>query len=258
LIRNDSPLATYMEGAFESDAFAASEPPKLNELRTFPQRKAFAFLEQKPSPPDTVSGHHFQGKLELIEELALIKQLEQPAAEKAKEAEAFTCKGCTGKYTDATSSGAKSKKNCGYCSSECREAAKKPSACKGCTGKYTDATSSGASTKKNWGFCSSKCREDQKKAPRAPRTSQVRARAPEEPVQGLRHGPMPPRAPEEPVQGLRHGLLPAARAPEEPVQGLLSAAAAIDCSEMGRHGQRTQPVVDGRTQLRRASKSAGW
>jgi hypothetical protein len=31
-----------------------------------------------------VSGHHFQSKLELIEELALIKMLEQPAAEKAK------------------------------------------------------------------------------------------------------------------------------------------------------------------------------
>jgi hypothetical protein len=32
---------------------------------------------------DTVSGHHFQGKLELIDELAYIKQLEQPAAKKA-------------------------------------------------------------------------------------------------------------------------------------------------------------------------------
>jgi hypothetical protein len=39
---------------------------------------------------DTVSGHHFQRrKLELIEELALIKMLEQPATEKAKEAEAL-------------------------------------------------------------------------------------------------------------------------------------------------------------------------
>ena len=38
---------TYMEGAFESDAFAFSEPPKLKELRALPQRKAFAFLEQK-------------------------------------------------------------------------------------------------------------------------------------------------------------------------------------------------------------------
>ena len=39
-------VATYVEGAFESDAFAFSEPPELKELRTFPQRKAFAFLEQ--------------------------------------------------------------------------------------------------------------------------------------------------------------------------------------------------------------------
>jgi hypothetical protein len=69
--------------------------------------------------------------LDLIEEQALIKMLEQPVAEKAKEAEDWTCR---------------------Y---------------KGCNGKYTDATSSGASTKKNWGFCSSKCREAAKKAPRA-------------------------------------------------------------------------------------------
>ena len=74
---------------------------------------------------DTVSGNHFQSKMELIDELAYIKMLEQPAAEKAKEAEAFTCRGCTGKYTDATSSGAKSKKNYGYCSMKCREDQKK-------------------------------------------------------------------------------------------------------------------------------------
>jgi hypothetical protein len=75
---------------------------------------------------DTVSGHHFQGKLELIEELALQEQLEQqPAAEKAKEAEAFTCRGCTGKYTDGSGSGSGTKYNYGFCSSECREAAKK-------------------------------------------------------------------------------------------------------------------------------------
>jgi hypothetical protein len=76
---------------------------------------------------DTVSGHHFQSNLELIEELALIKMLEQPAAEKAKEAEGFTCKykGCTREYTDGSGSGSGTKYNCGYCSSECREAAKK-------------------------------------------------------------------------------------------------------------------------------------
>jgi hypothetical protein len=63
--------------------------------------------------------------LELIEELALIKMLEQPATEKAKEAEAFTCKGCTGKYTDGSGRGSDTKYNYGSCSSKCREAAKK-------------------------------------------------------------------------------------------------------------------------------------
>jgi hypothetical protein len=46
--------------------------------------------------------------LELIEELALIKMLEQPATEKAKGAENLTCKykgSCNGKYTDARDSG---------------------------------------------------------------------------------------------------------------------------------------------------------
>jgi hypothetical protein len=58
----------------------------------------------------------------------LLEQLEQPAAEKAKEAkeaEGFTCKICNVPYTDATSSGAKTKKNCGYCSKTCREDSKK-------------------------------------------------------------------------------------------------------------------------------------
>jgi hypothetical protein len=90
----------------------------------------------------------------------------------------FTCKGCTGKYTDATGSGAGGTRynfnNCGYCSSECRGAAKKPSAftCKGCTGKYTYGSGSGSGTKYNCGYCSSECecREAAKKAPRAPRT----------------------------------------------------------------------------------------
>ena len=56
----------------------------------------------------------FHSNLELIEELALIKMLEQPATEKAKEAEAFTCKykGCNGKYTDARGSGGRTEKNC--------------------------------------------------------------------------------------------------------------------------------------------------
>jgi hypothetical protein len=127
-----------MERAFESDAFAASEPPKLKELRTLPQRKAFAFLEQKD--PEQVRREaerkaafearmsagrqlHEEGHLanDALALAGLLEQLEQPAAEKAKaakEAEGFTCRGCTGKYTDATSRLAKTKKNCGYCSKQ--------------------------------------------------------------------------------------------------------------------------------------------
>jgi hypothetical protein len=82
-------------------------------------------LFKEMTASDTVSGHHFQSMLDLIEEQALVELLEQPATEKAKEAEAFTCRGCTGKYTDGSSSGSGTKYNCGYCSSECREAAKK-------------------------------------------------------------------------------------------------------------------------------------
>ena len=49
--------------------------------------------------------------------------LAQPVAEKpkeAKEAEGFTCKykDCNGKYTDGSGSGASTKYNRGYCSSE--------------------------------------------------------------------------------------------------------------------------------------------
>jgi hypothetical protein len=93
-------------------------------------------------------------------------------------------------------------------------------------------------TKCNCGYCSSKCKEAAKKAPRSVSVCQhgrekhkckdcgtgycqhgrrkevckdcgtgywLRPRAPEERVQGLRHGLLPPRAPEEPVQGLRYG-----------------------------------------------------
>jgi hypothetical protein len=169
---------TYTKSTIESVAFAAAAAPALDVSLVAegpPPTKAYAFLEQK-DPEHVWRGAHelFHSNLELIDELAYIKMLEQPATEKAKEAEDWTCryKGCNGKYTDARGSGAKSKRNYGFCSSECREAA--------------DA---------------------------------VRARAPEEPVQGLRHGLLPARAPEGPVQGLRHGLLPA-RAPEGQVQGL--------------------------------------
>jgi hypothetical protein len=72
---------------------------------------------------------HEEGLLakDAVEAAGLLEQLEQPAAEKPKEAEDWTCKykGCNGKYTDARDSGASSKYNCGFCSSECREAAKK-------------------------------------------------------------------------------------------------------------------------------------
>jgi hypothetical protein len=105
---------------------------------------------------------------------------EQAAAEKAKEAEAFTYK---------------------Y---------------KGCNGKYTDARGSGGSSKKNHGFCSSKCRAGGgcEKGP-----TEVPARAPEEQVQGLRYGPLQSRGPQGPVQGLRHGPL-RARAQEGTVEAL--------------------------------------
>ena len=71
---------------------------------------------------------HEEGHLarDAVEAAVLLEQLEQPATEKAKEAEDWTCryKECNGKYTDATTSGASSKFNWGFCSSECREARK--------------------------------------------------------------------------------------------------------------------------------------
>jgi hypothetical protein len=116
-------------------------------LRTLPQRKAFAFLEKKD--PEQVRREaerkaafearmsagrqlHEEGHLanDALALAGLLEQLEQPAAEKAKaakEAEGFTCRGCTGKYTDATSRLAKTKKNCGYCSKTCREDSKRAS-----------------------------------------------------------------------------------------------------------------------------------
>jgi hypothetical protein len=109
---------------------------------------------------------------------------EQAAAEKAKEAGAFTCKykGCNGKYTDARGSGGGSKKNYGVCSSKCRAAAKK---------------------------APRKCQHGghQKSKLQGLRHGLLRPRAPEDQVQGLRHGPLRARAREGAVQGLRHGLL---------------------------------------------------
>jgi hypothetical protein len=43
---------TYMQVTFESDTFAAAEPPALNESLTPPRPKAFAFLE--PKDPEQV------------------------------------------------------------------------------------------------------------------------------------------------------------------------------------------------------------
>jgi hypothetical protein len=86
--------------------------PERNELLTPPLTKRFGFANQKDP----------------------------------EEAEAFTCKGCTGKYTDGSGSGSGTMYNCGYCSSECREAAKKAprhcehgrrkSRCKDCSAGY--------------------------------------------------------------------------------------------------------------------------
>jgi hypothetical protein len=64
-----------------------------------------------------------------IAELALMELLEQPAAEKAKEAAFFTCKVCNGKYTDARGSGSGTKYNCGFFSKACRAAKKAPWKC---------------------------------------------------------------------------------------------------------------------------------
>jgi hypothetical protein len=112
-------------------AFAAAAAPALDVSLVAegpPPTKAYAFLEQKDPEQVWRETHElFHGKLELIEELALIKQLEQTPAEKAKEAkeaEGFTCRGCTGKYTDARGSGGGTKYNCGYCSKTCREDSK--------------------------------------------------------------------------------------------------------------------------------------
>jgi hypothetical protein len=144
---------TYMEDAFESVAFAAAPAPERNELLTPPLTKRFGFANQKDPEEVRRETHElFHSKLELIEELALINMLEQPAAEK-----------------------------------------KAPLKC------------------------------DHARAPQEPvqglRYGPLRARVQEEPVQGLRYGPLHARATQEQVQGLRYGLL-LARAPEGLLQGL--------------------------------------
>jgi hypothetical protein len=126
-------VATYMEGAFESVAFADAAAPALDVSLVAegpPRTKAYHLLVQKDPEQLWREAHElFHSNLELIDELAYIKMFEQPATEKAKEAkeaEGFTCIGCNVPYTDATSSGAKTTKNSGYCSKTCREAPRAP------------------------------------------------------------------------------------------------------------------------------------
>jgi hypothetical protein len=120
---------------------AAAAPVLLDESLTPPLTKACPFLEQKDPEQVRREVQHqpeFEATMEasrqLLEERHLAKdavghkhkllmelleqpRVEQPAAEKAKEAEAFTCKykGCNGKYTDARGSGGTSKRNYGFC-----------------------------------------------------------------------------------------------------------------------------------------------
>jgi hypothetical protein len=63
-----------MEGAFESDAFAASKPPKPNDELTPPQRKAHAFLEQKD--PEQVR-REAQHKAKFAAEMAPSRELHE-------------------------------------------------------------------------------------------------------------------------------------------------------------------------------------
>jgi hypothetical protein len=82
-------------GRFRVGAFAAAPAPERRRGGVYeppPLTKRFGFLNQKDPDPEQVEREAvkrdaethelFHGKLELIEELALIKQLEQPAAEK--------------------------------------------------------------------------------------------------------------------------------------------------------------------------------
>jgi hypothetical protein len=177
---------TYTKSAFESDAFAASKPPKPKELRTLPQRKAYAFLGQKD--PEQVMREaeeeaRFKADMEpsrelheaekvagdAVEHKLLMKLLVQPVAEK------------------------KAPLKCDH--------GRLKSQCKDC----------------GTGYCLHGRREG--RALQGLRCGLLLARALEEAVQGLRYGLLRPRALEEAVQGLRYGLL-LARAPEGSLQGL--------------------------------------
>jgi hypothetical protein len=79
--------ATYMEGAFESVALAASKPPKLNDELTPPQRRAYAFLEQKDPEQVTREAQH---QAEFAAEMAPSRQLQLHKERGAP------CEGCAG------------------------------------------------------------------------------------------------------------------------------------------------------------------
>jgi hypothetical protein len=120
----------------------------------------------------------------------------------------------------------------------------------GCTGKYTDGSGSGSGTKYNCGYCSSKCREAAKKAPRAyaPRTQCEHGRQKHKCKDcspksfSCQHGRLKGRCK---VQGLRHGLLPT-RAPEGALQGLRKDF--LQCKDCGtgycQHGRQKDRCKD--------------
>jgi hypothetical protein len=104
-------VATYMEDAFESDAFAAAPAPALDVSLVAegpPPTKANVFLEQKDheevrreaekeaafeADMEPSRQLHEEGHLakDAVEAAGLLEQLEQPAAEKAKKAPTGNC-----------------------------------------------------------------------------------------------------------------------------------------------------------------------
>ena len=61
----------------------------------------------------------------LMESLGKPTPRKESEPRKAKEAEVFTCRVCPAQYTDATERGGDGKRNCGFCSRECRTAKRK-------------------------------------------------------------------------------------------------------------------------------------
>jgi hypothetical protein len=91
---------------------------------------------------------------------------------------------------------------------------------------------------------------EKRKRKQAQQGNPLPARAPEELVQGLRHGLLPARAPEEPGQGLRHGPL-RTWAPEGPPASAGTAARATASMGAGRIGARTAARATASTGARR-------